>query len=377
MKLLHVIVALNADGAELMLQRLIESHLEQPRFRHIVCSLTTTGKVGEQLSARGIEVHVLGMRSALGFPRALWRLVKLIRTLQPDIIQTWMYHADFLGGLAGRLASHKRIVWGVRTTEVRSGGSRATVFLRKICAWLSYFVPQTIVCAAEASRRAHVSVGYDATRMLVVPNGFDVARFCASPEQRAEIRNQCGFRNDSLVIGILGRFHPVKDHHNFVRAAGLLAARYPNVRFMMVGRELDANNRELADWIAKAGHESRFALLGERSDVPACLAAMDVFCLSSRTEGFPNVVGEAMAMGLPCVVTDVGDAAMLVTDTGVVVAKEDAEALAAGLSRVIDMTPEARARLGQMAKARIHSEFTMARARERFEDIYLRLVNEK
>ncbi|MEW9581488.1 glycosyltransferase family 4 protein [Paraburkholderia sp. DGU8] len=377
MKLLHVIVALNADGAELMLQRLIESHLEQPRFRHIVCSLTTTGKVGEQLSARGIEVHVLGMRSALGFPRALWRLVKLIRTLQPDIIQTWMYHADFLGGLAGRLAAHKRIVWGVRTTEVRSGGSRATVFLRKICAWLSYFVPQTIVCAAEASRRAHVSVGYDATRMLVVPNGFDVARFCASPEQRAAIRNQCGFRSDSLVIGILGRFHPVKDHHNFVRAAGLLAARYPNVRFMMVGRELDANNRELADWIAKAGHESRFALLGERSDVPACLAAMDVFCLSSRTEGFPNVVGEAMAMGLPCVVTDVGDAAMLVTDTGVVVAKEDAEALAAGLSRVIDMTPEARARLGQMAKARIHSEFTMARARERFEDIYLRLVNDK
>jgi glycosyltransferase involved in cell wall biosynthesis len=238
-------------------------------------------------------------------------------------------------------------------------------------------VPQTIVCAAEASRRAHVSVGYDATRMLVVPNGFDVARFCASPEQRAAIRNQCGFRSDSLVIGILGRFHPVKDHHNFVRAAGLLAARYPNVRFMMVGRELDANNRELADWIAKAGHESRFALLGERSDVPACLAAMDVFCLSSRTEGFPNVVGEAMAMGLPCVVTDVGDAAMLVTDTGVVVAKEDAEALAAGLSRVIDMTPEARARLGQMAKARIHSEFTMARARERFEDIYLRLVNDK
>jgi glycosyltransferase involved in cell wall biosynthesis len=377
MKLLHVIVALNADGAELMLQRLIESHIEQPRFRHIVCSLTTTGKVGEQLSARGIDVHVLGMRSALGFPRALWRLVKLIRTSRPDIIQTWMYHADFLGGLAGWLAAHKRIVWGVRTTEVKSGGSRATVLLRKICAWLSYFVPQTIVCAAEASRRAHVSVGYDARRMLVVPNGFDVARFCASPEQRAAIRSQCGFQSDSLVIGILGRFHPVKDHQNFVRAAGLLAARYPNVRFMMVGRELDADNRELAAWIGQTGHESRFALLGERSDVPAYLSAMDVFCLSSRTEGFPNVVGEAMAMGLPCVVTDVGDAAMLVTDTGVVVAKEDADALAAGLSRVIDMTPEGRARLGQMAKARIHAEFTMARARERFEDIYLRLVNDK
>jgi len=317
------------------------------------------------------------MRSPLGFPRALWQLVKLIRAVRPDIIQTWMYHADFLGGLAGRLAAHKRIVWGVRTTDVKSGGSRVTVLLRKVCAWLSYSVPQAIVCAAEASRRAHVSVGYDASRMMVVPNGFDVARLSATPEQRATIRQQCGFEDGTVVVGILGRFHPVKDHENFVRAAGMLAARHPDVRFMMVGRDLDASNRELADWIAKTGFASRFVLLGERRDVPACLSAMDVFCLSSRTEGFPNVVGEAMAMALPCVVTDVGDAAMLVANTGVVVAKENTDALAAGLSRVVDMTPDERIRLGQMAKARIHAEFTMMRARERFEDIYLRLVQEK
>jgi len=376
-KLLHVIIALNSDGAELMLQRLIESHIEQPRYRHIVCSLTTAGRIGEQLSARGVDVHILGMRSALDIPRVVWKLVQLIRVSRPDIIQTWMYHADFLGGLAGRLASHKRIVWGVRTTDVKSGGSRATVVLRKICAWLSYVVPQTIVCAAEASRKAHVSVGYDARRMLVVPNGFDVARLDASPAQRETLRDQNRFPADAIVIGVLGRFHPVKDHHNFVRAAGLVAARFPNVYFMMVGRGLDADNPELAGWIAKTGHTSRFMLLGERRDVPACLSAMDVFCLSSRTEGFPNVVGEAMAMSLPCVVTDVGDAAMLVANTGVVVAKEDANALAAGLSRLVEMTPEARRHLGQMAKARIHAEFTMARARERFEDLYQRLVEER
>jgi glycosyltransferase involved in cell wall biosynthesis len=213
--------------------------------------------------------------------------------------------------------------------------------------------------------------------MMVVPNGFDVARLAATPEQRAAIRQQCGFGDGTVVVGILGRFHPVKDHQNFVRAAGILAARHPDVRFMMVGRDLDANNRELADWIAQTGFASRFVLLGERRDVPACLSAMDVFCLSSRTEGFPNVVGEAMAMALPCVVTDVGDAAMLVANTGVVVAKENTDALAAGLSRVVDMTPDERIRLGQMAKARIHAEFTMMRARERFEDIYLRLVEEK
>jgi glycosyltransferase involved in cell wall biosynthesis len=375
-RLLHIITGLDSDGAEKMLQRLIESHNGNPRFRHTVCSLTTQGRLGEQMRARGIDVHVLGMRSPAGIPRAVWQLVQLIRLVHPDIVQTWMYHADFLGGLAARLAAHKRIIWGVRTTDVNSTGSRVTITLRKMCAWLSWFVPQSIVCAAEASRRAHISVGYDASRMLVVPNGFDVARLVAAPELRSSLREQCGFAKDALVIGCLGRFHPVKDHRSFVRAAGIVADHAPNAVFLMVGRGLDHENPELASWIAETGHAGRFVLLGERTDVPACLAAMDVFCLSSRTEGFPNVVGEAMAMGLPCVVTDVGDAAMLVADTGVVVPKEDSAALAQGLAKVIDMSPEARQQLGMKARARIHSGFTMTHAREQFEALYQRIMEQ-
>ncbi|GAB3544300.1 hypothetical protein GCM10027343_19250 [Noviherbaspirillum agri] len=142
----------------------------------------------------------------------------------------------------------------------------------------------------------------------------------------------------------------------------------------MVGRGLDADNEELAEWIADTGHPDRFVLLGERSDVPVCLAAMDIFCLSSRNEGFPNAVGEAMGMGVPCVVTDVGDAALLVGDTGIVVPKEDSPALARGLERLLAMGPAARQQLGQQARSRILAEFTLERAREHFESIYLRLL---
>jgi glycosyltransferase involved in cell wall biosynthesis len=144
----------------------------------------------------------------------------------------------------------------------------------------------------------------------------------------------------------------------------------PRVRFLMIGRDLDAGNAALGGWIRKTRHADRFVLLGERDDVAVCLAAMDIFCLSSRTEAFPNVVGEAMAMGLPCVATDVGDVAALVADTGVVVPKADPDALARGLSGLIARGPAHRHQLGQRARERIHATYDMRCVRARFESIY-------
>jgi glycosyltransferase involved in cell wall biosynthesis len=377
MLVLHVIIGLNVGGAELMLKRLVQLYAGNSDYQHTILSLTSIGSVGRQIQALGFEVHPIGMRSSLDIPFALWRLFRLIRTMRPDIVQTWMYHADLLGGLAARLAGVKNIVWGIRTTEVNGASFSATALVRKACAWLSSSVPRFIVCAADASRLSHIAIGYDATRMVVIPNGFDFVRFVPMPAQRLDLRCPCGFNADSVVVGYLGRFHSDKDQANFVRAAGLIAIHAPHVRFLMVGRELDASNERLQKWINETGHSNRFILLGERSDVPACLAAMDMFCLSSRTEGFPNVVGEAMAMGLPCVVTDVGDAAMLVADTGVVVPKENSTALAAGLSKLLAMSPLEREQLGQRAKERIHREFSMERARERFESLYAQLTKKE
>ena len=374
---LHIIVGLNIGGAELMLRRLVVSHLNHPHMRHAIVSLTTVGPIGQQLQQQHVDVYALNMKGIGDIWRVLCRLRQLIESLRPDIVQTWMYHADFLGGLAARVAGVKNIIWGVRTTEVNAAGFGATALVRKACAWLSSTVPRFIVCAAEASRKAHIAVGYDASRMVVIPNGFDLARFVPMPDRRDALRLQCGFDVGAVVVGYVGRFHPVKDQANFVRAAGLSAASHPNARFLMVGRDLDAANAQLQSWIKDTGHADRFVLLGERSDVPVCLAAMDVFCLSSRTEGFPNVVGEAMAMGLTCVVTDVGDAAMLVADTGVVVPKEDSVALAAGLGKLLSMPSAEREQAGQRAKARIHSKFSMDLAREQFEAIYEQMTRKE
>jgi glycosyltransferase involved in cell wall biosynthesis len=368
---LHVISGLKVGGAEMVLYRLIVNS-RGGRFTHAVIALHPEGAMRQRFIDAGIEIVVLDFKRSpvLNF----FCLISLLRRRRPDIVQTWMYHADLLGGLAARMAGNRNVIWGVRSTEVNAGGLSAIVAVRKVCALLSWWVPHSIVCAAEVSRRAHVAVGYDAARMVVIPNGFDLAGLVATAAQRTALRETCGFGVNDVVVGSLGRFNQDKDQKNFVCAAGRLAQQNPQVRFLLVGRDLVAGNAELARWLVQTGHANRFVLLGERADVPACLAATDIFCLSSRTEGFPNVVGEAMAMGLPCVVTDVGDAAMLVADVGEVVPKEDSVALALGLARVLEMTPDARQKLGQKAKARIQAKFTIERARERFETLYEQVI---
>ena len=235
-KILHIITDLNVGGAELVLERLVKSHQDDANYLHMVISLISIGKIGLQMQAHGVEVHALGLQSPFSILRVLWQLVRRTRAARPDIVQTWMYHADFLGGLAARLAGNRNVIWGVRATDVATGGSRATVVVRRMCAWLSWWIPSSIVCAAEASRRAHVALGYDAAQMVVIPNGFDLAGLVATADQRTALREKCGFSVDDVVIGSLGRFNPDKDQESFVRAAGRLVQQNTQVRFLLVGR---------------------------------------------------------------------------------------------------------------------------------------------
>lgn len=364
---LHVITGLAVGGAEMALYRLILA-FRGSQYRHTVIVLSPGGGMYSRFVASGITLIVLDVRRApIG---DLVRMVRLMRTMRPDIVQTWLYHADFLGGLAARLAGNRNVIWGIRTTDVDGGCARSTALVRHLCALLSRWVPHTIVCVAEAARRSHALLGYDANRMVVVGNGFDLSAFTPGHGERAALRAHCGFAADDIVLGTLGRFNLDKDYPNFIKAAGQLASRYPQLRFLMIGKNLDAANAELSRWIAATGYAKRFVLLGERADIAICLSAMDIFCLSSRTEAFPNVVGEAMAMGLPCVATDVGDVAVLMANTGVLVPRANPDALAQGVASLVALDPAHRRQIGQQARARIGAKFTMGCVRARFEHIY-------
>jgi glycosyltransferase involved in cell wall biosynthesis len=323
----------------------------------------------------GIEVHALHLRGALGFVRCLFKLIALLRRIKPSIVQTWMVHSDLLGGVAARLAGVPRVIWGVRTTDY-SIESRLTCIVRWLCARLSTWIPDKIVCAAHASLASSLIAGYDANKLITISNGFDIDRLRANIGAGASIRKELCIDDCHILIGCLGRFNLAKDHANFIRAAGLTADRYSECRFLMVGRDVSVDNGELMQLIEASGYSNRFILLGERSDPAACLDAMDIFVLSSCTEGFPNVLGEAMAMGVPCVTTDVGDAAVLLGDAGEVVPARAPTALADAISRLLDFPATKRQALGRAGMDRVKYEFSINAVAQKFSDLYtILLVN--
>jgi glycosyltransferase involved in cell wall biosynthesis len=375
MRVLHIMPDLNPGGAELMMKRLIEAHLGDPGYEHRVISLRGLGTVGPRLQALGVSVEALDLTSMLRLPATVLQLARRIRTARPDIVQTWMYHSDLIGGLAARLAGVRRILWGVRVADISPdmGVARNTFWIRRACARLSRHIPSRIVYVCHSARPPHEALGYDPAKGMVIPNGYVVPPGRGDPEEQP-LRRALGLPRGALLIGSAGRNSPQKDYPGFVAAAAAISAQVPEAHFVVMGRQLDWDNAELAGLVRQSGHADRFHLLGERPDIGDCLAALDIFCLHSIQEGFPNVVAEAMAVAIPCVVTDVGDAALLVGDTGIVIEPRQPEQLAAALQGLIAAGPDRRRALGRQARRRIEEHFSIAAVAEQFAGLYRDLM---
>jgi glycosyltransferase involved in cell wall biosynthesis len=376
MIVVHIITDLSTGGAELMLERLVVHQSGEGRVRHKVISLRTLGQVGPRLAAAGIEVEAMGMTGPAGLAAGFVRLVRRIRQLRPDVVQTWMYHSDLIGGLAARLAGHRRILWGVRVMDIMPamGVSRSMIWARKICARLSRSVPRRILYVAESARKVHEALGYDPARSVVVPNGYSLPAPEAAAESRRRVRDELGLAGDSILIGSAGRFSPQKGYAGFVAAAAETARIAPEARFLIFGRDVTWENEALAGWIRRAGLADRFHLLGERSNVHDWLSALDIFALFSIGEGFPNIVAEAMSVSVPCIVTDVGDSALLVADTGIVIRSGDLNGLTNGLERLIRAGQGERRRLGEAGRRRVETSYSLSAVAERYASLYEEMV---
>lgn len=365
MRIAHVITGLGAGGAEAMLHRLVAA---QRRQVVRVVSLMDTGPVGAKIQALGVPVAALGMSRGRPAPSALLRLVSLLRRDRPDLVQTWMYHADLLGGIAARIAGIP-VIWGIRHDRLRSDDKALTRLTRRLCAALSRWIPERVICNSEAARRTHAAVGYAARKLVVVPNGFDVSRFKPDADARGAVRRELGIPGDAPAVGLVARWHPHKDHGTFIAAAARIRREVDAARFVLCGDGIDRGNRELAGRIDAAGLGSAVHLLGRRDDVERILASLDVACLSSRTESFPNAVGEAMACGVPCVATDCGDVREIVGEAGRVVPVADPAALADAVLDLLRLGAAGREALGTAARARIAATWDIEVVARRFAEI--------
>ena len=334
------------------------------------------GPIGEKLRSIGIPVNALGMPRGKVQPRALIQLYKSLKTTQPHLVQTWMYHADLLGGIVAWLAGHRQIIWNIRTSTLELGrDKRTTIWTARLCAALSSLIPNKILTCAETAKQVHVRLGYDSSKMEVIANGFNTKRFRASAEARAEVRRELRVGREPLV-GIVGRFHPQKDYYTFVQAAAKLRSQVPGVRFVMCGDGVNWENERLVGWIDEYGIREAVSLLGRREDIPRVMAALDLFVLSSASgEAFPNVVGEAMACKVPCVVTDVGDSRIIVGDTGRVVPPKSPGRLASASAEMINAPEHYRQELGERARRRVTNEFSIEAVASKYIQLYDRVIN--
>lgn len=375
--ILHLITELNMGGAEQMLYKLV-TRMERKRFRCIVVSMTDKGPIGDKIAASGIDVLPLGM--GLGRPTlsGLSRLYHLLKQESVDLIQTWLYHADLLGLLVGRMAGTHRVIWGIRCSNMHLRNYRPlTALTVRLCGLMSPLT-DAIVVNSEQGMDVHRRRGYHTERMIWIPNGFETDRFYPDESAREWLLNDLGLTDDVVLIGLVARYDPMKDQTGFLRAASIVAEEEDTSHFVMVGRGIDQNNRELMPYLDHPRLKGRVHLLGLRHDIPRIVAALDIATSSSAFgEGFSNTIGEAMSCGVPCVVTDVGDSARIVGDTGLVVPKGDPEALTGGWLQLLRLGREGRRALGESARSRVLQNFEIGKVVRQFEEFYSGLLGRR
>ncbi len=370
LRVLHVITGLGRGGAEAGLVALVGA---LGQHRHAVISLAATTDRLAELDSLGVPVTVLGMRRASISIPALARARAIARRFEPDVVQSWMPHADLFASLLVPGLPH---VWGLHAAQLATHEERrATRLLRSVVnARISRFQPDAIVACSESTARWHVGIGYRSDRMVVVPNGCDTTHFRRDAAAGRALRPSLGFDDGRPVVGMLGRWHPQKDIGNFVAAVSRLHARGCRVHAVLAGEGLSPENNALRELIEAAGLSGHVSLLGPRTDVQPLLNALDLFMLSSLAEGLPYAVLEAMACERLCAVTDVGDLAAVVGSAGRVVPARDPRALAEAAYSLLELPEAGRDALGRAARQRIVDGYGVARMADGYDRVWRQTI---
>lgn len=370
MRVLFVVTGLGTGGAEMQLYRLLGG-LGSSGLHAGVFVLGHHTALADDMRALGVPLQCGGLVGARDLPRALVRLTRFAKDFRPDIVQGWMYHGNVAAMLASRLcATGARLSWGIRQSLYDLAAEKPmTRRVIRGSAWMSR-KPDAIVYNSYTARAQHEANGFCSVRARVIDNGFDVDHFRPDPEARTAVRRMLGLPVESRLVGLVARYHPMKNHRLFLEAAALLARARPDVHFLLVGKAVSPENPDLAPGLAAPALVGRVHCLGERKDVAWLTAALDLATSSSAWgEAFPNALGEAMSSGIPCVTTDVGDAARIVGESGIVVPVGNPGAMADAWATLL-ADEELRVKMGQRARERISRFFSLQAMVRGYQDLW-------
>lgn len=373
MKVLHIITGLYTGGAEMMLYKIL-SNMDRKRFEPVVLTLTNGGYIINQIEGLGVPVHCIGMDRGRLSAGKLVKFLRSIKTIRPDLIQGWMYHGNLAALMAGFILEKTPVLWNIRHSVYSlENEKRSTALVIKAGAVLSN-KPRYILYNSKVSARQHEGLGYCSAKSVIIPNGFDTEAFKPIESARMKIREQLGLASSTILIGLIARYHPMKDHQNFLTAAKILLQRFPNVHFLLVGQGIDTQNNKLMQILRELGISTYVHMLGECKNMTEVTAALDIATSSSFGEGFPNVIGEAMSCGVPCVVTNVGDSAWVVGETGLVIPPQNSNCLAEAWTTLLDMGHQNRELLGTQARERVKDHFSLEFVTAEYEKLYEKAV---
>ena len=373
-RIVHIITGLYRGGAEANLYRLICATRDS--WDATVISLADEGIYGGPLRSLGVSVLCCRMNEVGQGVPGFVRLLRFVRHSRADVVQTWMYHADLLGGVAARLLGFDVVLWAIRNLRFspgrRSWSARASCWL---CARLSKTMPVAIVSCSTQAAIEHRRRGYAADKLLVIPNGYDCARLRPDKPAGQLVRTAWGILPTQFLVGMVARWDPVKDHANLLAALQPLVREHDHVRCALIGPGMHEGNRALSELLQRHALRSKVVLAGPRDDIGAVMNALDLHVLSSLSEAFPNVVAEAMACGTPCVVTDVGDASVIVGDQGWRVPAGDpaalCQAMRAAMARLASGEAES---LRTACRQRILQNFSQEKMAGAYEDAWSKAI---
>lgn len=335
MKVLHIITGLGNGGAEGVLYRLVTNDRSN---EHIVVSLMDEGKYGPLLIKEGISVHCLNMSQGKPSIKSIVKLFKLIKSAKPDVVQTWMYHADLIGGVIAKSLGVKNVFWNIRHSNFDSLHTKlSTIRIAKICAKLSTIIPSKIISCSNNAVDIHTKLGYSSHKIVTISNGYDLASFKEDKNSISNLQKSLSLRGFP-VLGMVGRFDPQKNHKGLLQALSIIKEKGYKFDCLLVGKDLTLENTEILDLIRRYNLEEDIYLLGQRTDIPDIMHLLDIHILSSSYgEGFPNVLAEALACGTPCVATDVGDSKLIVDKFGLIVEPNNINSLAKAIMKLLDI----------------------------------------
>ncbi len=354
-------------GAETNLYHLLSEWRSSELTHHVIC-LDEKGVIGDWIERLGIPVIPLRMRRRLRRYIGLIQAYRYMRRIKPDIIHTHMYHANIVGIL---IKGKRPCIWGIYCSNLDSSRySRRSRLIKSINFRWSHR-PDYIIFNSEAGLHYHIRHGFPAAHSGMIPSGFNTELFRPNAGEGEQIRRQYGIPNNAAVIGYFARLDVMKNHEALIKAIPKILKSIPDTHFILAGRGVEKENPIFQNWLNQVEGLHQIHLLGERHDIHQLYNALDLFVMTSRWgEGLPSVIGEAMASGIPCLVTDVGDNRRLLGDTGMFISSETPEGLADEIIRILRIPLAERVEMSTRARERILNYFQIGYIAQQYSDLY-------